>query len=275
VSGQLEVAPGAEDLLQELGWGSLAAVLAESRGEVVAQSQSSSTVCLTTPGGDQIYLKRYRYPRRLWRHSLRPCRALREWRALQLLRQEGTPAPEPLAWGEERQGLRLYACALVTRGLPETRNAAELLEEEELTLSLLRAGVDAIARLHEKGLAHRDLFLRNILVQGIASATPRLAFLDAARGGRHPGAWLEDLVHLDLDLSGALSPSRRLVLLRRYLRHRGDAVPVPLLVVARKVAVRRRRLQESIRRRDERQRRRRVRKGDIHNFEAGVDSELR
>jgi hypothetical protein len=259
VSCTLVVAPGAGDVLAALGWTGVEEIFAHEAGTTVAQSRTSDTLRVALAGGDEVYLKRYRYDRLLLRYLFRPNRALREWRSLHRLRELGLGAPTPLAWGEERTWRRLRRCCLITRGIPGGVNLEEHLQQRSRPdwPVLLRLAEDA-ARMHELGYTHLDLFLRNVIVR---PGCEELGYLDAARGGRWRGrrAQLLDLASVDLDLCELLSRPRRGVLLRRYWQQRSPGSVPDLPDLARQVERARERLAGVIARRDERRARREAR----------------
>jgi tRNA A-37 threonylcarbamoyl transferase component Bud32 len=259
VSDTLVVAPGAEGLLATLGWTGVEEIFAHTEGEVVAQSRSSDTLRVQAVSGEEVFLKRYRYDRLLLRYLFRPNRALREWRSLHRLRELRFSAPAPLAWGEERRWRRLRRCCLITRGIPGGVNLVEHLQRRgRPDWPVLCRLAEDVARMHEVGYTHLDLFLRNVIVQ---PGSVELGYLDAARGGRWTGrrAQLHDLASLDLDLAALLSRQRRGVLLRRYWQRRTRGSVPDLPALARQVERARDRLAAIIRRRDERHARRQAR----------------
>ena len=115
--------------------------------------------------------------------------ALQEYDNLAWLRRNGFHAPRPLAAGCYRNafGLPVFQF-LYTERVKEARTLREVFEEDLRDLrrpALVELALET-ARLHERGFVHRDLFPRNLLVTGDASA-PCIWFLDAWRGGPYPG----------------------------------------------------------------------------------------
>lgn len=170
-----------------------------------------------------------------WRHALRGAllRAaaprLAEHANLTWLRAHGFGAPEPLAAGLFARGPLPGYQFLVTRHVPDAVTLRERLADDSDRAARERL-VDAlareIARMHELGFRHRDLFPRNVLVGGTAER-PELVFLDAWRGGPGPGlrSYDHDLACLLLHGVARLSPAEQARLLGRYLRGRGVTEP--------------------------------------------------
>jgi len=120
---------------------------------------------------------------------------LQEFANLAWLRSHGFGAPRPLVAGVLRRlGLPRFQF-LATQAIPTARTLAEALARDaraERTVSLELLARE-VARLHELGFVHRDLFARNVLVTDEsrartgAGAALRLHFLDAWRGGPQRG----------------------------------------------------------------------------------------
>ncbi len=111
---------------------------------------------------------------------------LQEFANLAWLRERGFGAPRPLVAGVfRRSGLPAFQF-LATEVVPDSQTLTELFERgpTELRTEALRALAIDVARLHELGFVHRDLFTRNLLMTR-AEAGVRIHFLDAWRGGPH------------------------------------------------------------------------------------------
>lgn len=95
----------------------------------------------------------------------RRSRAQREHAALQLLRERGLPAPEPLAWQARRRGPFLLESVLVTRETPDLVRLDHFLRDET-SLSRRSAGLQAAgelaARIHARGIGHFRLLPKNL-----------------------------------------------------------------------------------------------------------------
>ncbi len=183
----------------------------------------------TGPGAVTVYLKRERHVSRAVRlRSLfagfgLASRSVREARTLQALQREGLAAPEWLAAGEDGRGraflvVRAVAgaalCDFLRAGpdVPRRRRAARAVGRE-------------LARLHDAGFTHPDLYAQHVLVD---PAGERVWFLDwqRSRRGRRVGraARRHDLAILHATLADDLAaPRERLACLRAYLPPRPNA----------------------------------------------------
>jgi 3-deoxy-D-manno-octulosonic acid kinase len=119
-----------------------------------------------------------------------------EFRALEAVRARGVPAPEPVGATVHRRGL-FYRGDLVTRWVPDSVDLATLLFDPETpTVPAAAAeGVDGVAAmraagrlvrlLHERGVVHPDLNLKNILLAP-GDPEPRALVLDLDRARLRP-----------------------------------------------------------------------------------------
>jgi tRNA A-37 threonylcarbamoyl transferase component Bud32 len=125
--------------------------------------------------------------RSLWPGLDIPC--LQEFDNLAWLRRNGFHAPRPLAAGGYRNALGLPTFQfLYTELVPDAPTLREVFESGPAELrhpALIELGLE-LARLHQRGFVHRDLFPRNLLVSGAGDAV-QIHFLDAWRGGPPPG----------------------------------------------------------------------------------------
>lgn len=171
--------------------------------------------------GGRFHLKCYRYPG--WRKSrgligrgsvLGTAPEVAEYRALEWLRRHDVPAVRPVAAASTKQRGRLQAHALLTEVVPRARDLADCLADpahpirgDGPTLQGLLAALGlVVARMHLHGFAHRDLFMRNVIVR-LDGAGPRCWLLDCRRGG--PGGrrdQLRDLGGLRQDLLVEATP---------------------------------------------------------------------
>jgi tRNA A-37 threonylcarbamoyl transferase component Bud32 len=153
----------------------------------------------------------------------------REYANLHWLREHGLRAPEPLAAAVlTRRGKTCYQL-LAAAAIGPHESLHDALTDGH---PLHRAGWIAelareVARMHALGFVHRDLFLRNVLVD----AEDRLVFIDCRRGGR-ASPWRGpdyDLACLMLEGAHCLGFEEQLELLRNYFElraARGGAVDV-------------------------------------------------
>ena len=152
-------------------------------------------------------------------------RPLRELRAAQVARGAGVNVAEPLAVLATRVFGPFYRLTIVSR---EVENASNLLAlRSELTTSRKRELIERVAdemrRLHEAGVYHADLTLKNILVHG-SSVT--IIDLDKARllGHRDQRMDIRNISRLNrsvvklLGIGGLVTRTDKIRFLRRYLR---------------------------------------------------------
>jgi tRNA A-37 threonylcarbamoyl transferase component Bud32 len=149
-------------------------------------------------------------------------KSCREFFLLQSLHPLQVSCPEPLAAGEDRYG-RAF---LLVRELAEVEPLAALLrrqrdahERRQLALELGRT----LARIHELGFDHPDLYAKHVLL-----GPDGFAFLDWQRSQHRLAlGWRErcrDLAALQATLPDHLArPRERLFFLLAYLRHASDA----------------------------------------------------
>ncbi|KAA2285646.1 3-deoxy-D-manno-octulosonic acid kinase [Arenimonas fontis] len=103
----------------------------------------------------------------LWLGQSR-VRALREFRLLGRLREQGLPAPAPLLAGWWRRGLGHRMAILVER-IPGARSLASWLPGDVSAAPWETVGA-MLARFHRAGLEHADLNAHNILLDGDGQA---------------------------------------------------------------------------------------------------------
>lgn len=146
--------------------------------------------------------------------------AVREARLLQSLRRAGIGCPDVVAFGEENR--RAFLLLQDESGMTELRTILQDLvstaDRQRLACALGRE----LARIHDAGFDHPDLFAKHILVAGHEDAF-RISVLDWQRSRRRPRvSWrlrCRDLAALDATLHDALaSDGLRLRCLRAYRR---------------------------------------------------------
>ncbi|MGL5096862.1 MAG: lipopolysaccharide kinase InaA family protein, partial [Planctomycetia bacterium] len=122
-------------------------------------------------------------------HQLvRRDRAEKEFELAGLLEQCGVPTIQPIALGERRRRGVLIDSYLLTKAIPDALTLYELIERcvmngrSPLPASMRFQLTDALAQLtatiHDRGLEHRDLHEKNIMVQPQADGRFRLFLLD-------------------------------------------------------------------------------------------------
>jgi tRNA A-37 threonylcarbamoyl transferase component Bud32 len=181
------------------------------------------------PGGGEVVVKRARGRPGWdgWRELLTgaPARSQgqREWSNLHALAASGVPVPRALAWAREGE------TSLVVLELVRHRESLR----QRLTRdpgSAARFGPElaaVVARLHDAGWCHRDLYLEHVVV---AEPTERLVLLDLGRA-RHRTRlgrrWVvKDLAAL-AHSSRNLPEEARCAFLTDYLAARGLTADVP------------------------------------------------
>ncbi len=133
-------------------------------------------------GGVLRYLNR--------KHYFLGHRSLEELWVTEVARGRGVRTPVPLAALERRVTLG-YTASFVTLWIPESQDAAIWLEgtPEQRTVLGLRAAGEQIRKMHEAGVAHPDLNLRNLLVaEGGGDRMPVVYLLDFDRAWVYPGS---------------------------------------------------------------------------------------
>ena len=166
-------------------------------------------------------------------------KARREWNVLQAMRRAGIGCPEPVAMAE--RGVVHMQGYLAVRALPGAIELAEYLRRQRPKIGVLqRRSLAAhlgkeIARLHEAGIDHPDLFAKHVfLTDPVCQATDtetKVWFIDMQRSSIRRtvslGRRLRDLASLDATLPLELANAAdRLVFLRSYLDEIGQSVAV-------------------------------------------------
>lgn len=173
------------------------------------------------------YLKReHRVPWRdrlthAWRGAGFVSKSLYEGRLLQAARTAGIACPEFLAAGEDDLG-RAFLLVRALTGYVDLRlflDSYRLITEGARRRFSRRLG-QTLARLHERGFAHGDLYAKHVLVE---HETQHVAFIDWQRAvEKREVNWAErirDLAALDATLAQAwVSDRERCLCLRVYLR---------------------------------------------------------
>jgi tRNA A-37 threonylcarbamoyl transferase component Bud32 len=235
----VEILPGFEFLFRQIGWASAAPFLAWT-GILVNKHRNRQVeqVLLPSPhrgreGGNDVgfYVKKefavswHNRFRNAW-HGFGWCStAVREGAILQALREAGIGCPEVVALGEDRRQafvlLRDHSDMIELRTFLQQAPAAE---RNRLAVALGRE----LARMHDAGFDHPDLFAKHILV---ASAEARFCILDWQRARRRRTvSWrlrCRDLAVLDATLhDGLASDWLRLRCLHAYVLATGDRRPL-------------------------------------------------
>ncbi len=182
-------------MLAAAGLDSVTRVLKLKPGRTSAFSQSSDIfpLHLTLPDGRRldIFVKRYRYRSRaarlvgIFRGSLfGRHRSAFEYGFLAEMRRRGLPAVKPLAFSAKRSLGFVKAGILVTEAAPNAVQLDTWASEHIVPGDLARALGREVRRMHDAGVRHGGLFLRNILLDAASAGDWRLFFVDPDRSGR-------------------------------------------------------------------------------------------
>jgi tRNA A-37 threonylcarbamoyl transferase component Bud32 len=154
-------------------------------------------------------------------------RMLNELRVAAHAYAHGVPTPPPVALRVERTGGLFVRAHLITENIPDAVNLLELLAlaerrapSEGARRRLCHAVADAVAAMHDAGIVHADLNLKNLLIVDAFDA-PRVLVIDFDRSClRRSPSLRERLANLQrLDRSVLKwAASRRAATLRDRLR---------------------------------------------------------
>jgi hypothetical protein len=141
---------------------------------------------------ETFYIKHYTYEAAPLCYWSRASRAWKEVRNYQIFKNLGIPGPEVVMAGEKRSWRGLRQALVVSREIPRCRNLASIVTDPAFRRdAALRRHI--LARLghlagvaHRRAFFHRDLKLRNILVQDFPAPDGALYWIDCPRGGFHP-----------------------------------------------------------------------------------------
>ena len=125
--------------------------------------------------GERMVIRHYHHGG-IFRHLTRdiflgrPFRPLRELRASEWLRARGIETPEVLAVIINKKGLLFYQGEIITREIESSLDAKACFfdsppGEEEARRQAIRSLAKLVAKLHEEGVDHPDLNLKNLLLQ--------------------------------------------------------------------------------------------------------------
>jgi len=207
----LDINPEFSEALSAQGLHSFDDFMRVQSDDYAARSRTNSCVRLTLrvkDAGRVAYLKRDWYVSPVWKAVLRASRACIEHRNLLWLRAHGLPAPEWIAWGEERRGFRLKRCFIMTAGVGGTQDLEQFLlghsdrrlDKEALLhkRGAIRTLADHVREMHGNAYVDNDLHFRNILIGRKANGEYRFAFVDSPKGRIARGLWLERGIRYDL-----------------------------------------------------------------------------
>jgi tRNA A-37 threonylcarbamoyl transferase component Bud32 len=202
---------------------------------MLKDSRTTTVGLLPSPGGS-LFVKRYNYQGLGYalKDLFRPSRARRVWIVANSLRMRGIPTPLVHTYLERRRFGFLLESYLITEGvegigLPEWLSRIHKSGASFLAKRLLITEIASVVRkLHTRGVSHRDLKGRNILILEKVPGRfePLLVDLDGVRFGR---VWLrrraQDLARLAQAMSdqSAVTRTDRVRFLQAYLGPRGRA----------------------------------------------------
>jgi tRNA A-37 threonylcarbamoyl transferase component Bud32 len=236
----VEIMPAFETLFRKCGMESAESFLAWA-GVLVNRHRHRQVEQVTLPGTSQsFYLKKEHAV--TWRDRLRNAwdgfgwcaTAVREGAMLQALRRAGVGCPEVVALGES--GKQAFVLLRDEAGMTELRT---LLQQTGDHCRLAEALGRELARLHDAGFDHPDLFAKHILTS-VSDDGIRFCLLDWQRGRHRPRvSWrlrCRDLALLDATLAPLLANVRlRLRCLRSYLRATTSTAAPPLRRLALRI----------------------------------------
>ena len=143
---------------------------------------------LTLYTGERVNIKAFKIPKALNPYIytlIRKSKAERSYENARKLISMGFGSPEPLAYIEVHDGVRLKESYYVCRQLEAQQNGAHLnmrhWEEKADCEPLLRALADEIVRLQKSGVWHKDFSPGNILYTGNNTDGYRFYYIDLNR----------------------------------------------------------------------------------------------
>ena len=190
-------APDQSPTLESLGLRRYEDYISCRLGEPIARSSTTETLRIpldSRAGPGLLYLKRYRYEGACWRHRFRQDKAAIEARNYAIIRRIcRLPAPDVIAHGSRRRGLRLLDAFILTRGIPDATPLETFASagwpdplaarHDALRRSLLIETARVVSQMHAAGFFHVDLQWRNLLVADTRAQRPTIWLIDPPRGG--------------------------------------------------------------------------------------------
>src|SRR5437870_11653053 len=129
----LHVSAGFQQVFQQLGLTSCESVVRHFLGrEIPAEAVSVRAAALKLPDGSSVavYYKQYEYASPAWKFIGRASKARCEFRNYETFVQLGISAAEPIACGEQRDGLgRLRRAFILTRAIPAAMTLIEFIPQ--------------------------------------------------------------------------------------------------------------------------------------------------
>lgn len=149
------------------------------------------------PEDGGLYLKAQREPRGrgVLQRAARSYRLVWELDGLRAMAAAGVPVPELVGWGVERRLGRPVRSFTLQRRLPDVEDLGALLLRErdpaERRHAIEVVGA-AVVSLHARGIFHRNLAARNVLVRpddGTRELLERVTFIDCPRASTGAPRW--------------------------------------------------------------------------------------
>jgi len=138
-----------------------------------------------------LYVKRYtRPPRAATRETTRAAPGAQtlagvEWHWLRRLAEDGIPAPQPVALGEEITGGREARSVLLMTAVPGDALERVLANPDALDARairrLVRPMAEMVGKFHRLGYVHRDLYLSHVFLDAAEDDGARLSLIDVQR----------------------------------------------------------------------------------------------
>jgi tRNA A-37 threonylcarbamoyl transferase component Bud32 len=181
------------------------------------------TVCHLS---NSYYVKTYTSRGSWLRSMLGKSRLENEFNNFAYFQQHNIPTPSVIAFGYKKKWGRITEGVIVTQGLANTSNLADLYKQNQLPphgkqwlANVLKQIADYTARMHADNFMFSDLKWRNILVSDDDTGT--VYFIDCPNG-MHVPKWfmwraiIKDLACLDKIGNTALTRTQRLAFYKQY-----------------------------------------------------------
>jgi hypothetical protein len=181
-----------------------------------------------------MFYKQYSFLKPSWKFWGRFSKARREFENYAVFQRLNIASAQRIACGEQRDGLgRLKRAFIVTRAVPDSMTLLEFMpkhgsdranaESKKMRKTIINQLARMTRQIHEVNFFHNDLFWRNILVQSISGAEPKLWWIDCPRGKFsgvaffHRHRRLKDLAALDKSAEEHFSPRERVQFMKIYM----------------------------------------------------------
>lgn len=230
---RLAINPKYADLVAEHHLDDFEAVMASQSGQVVGGHRRRNVVRLELSHGGRthaLYLKReFRTQLKdvaaaLLRGRGLMTKARREWQVLRALETQGVPCPEPLVFAQQtRPTLRGYLLLAELPGTPLQQwvQQPRWRSDRAFRREIIAALAEAVARLHQAGFDHPDLYSKHVWVSPRGDGW-HVSLIDFQRTSHYRNLPLShrwrDLAALNATLDDRwVTSSDRVFFLERYL----------------------------------------------------------